>query len=151
MPVNPIPKGYHTITPFPCVKDASRLIDFLKAAFEATERYRMPTPEGKLMHAEIKIGDSIIMLSDKICDEMDYTPSVYYLYVRDADLTYKQAVKAGGESIQEPEDQFWGDRAAAIKDPSGNIWWMATHIEDVDPQEMSRRADKAMKEMAADK
>ena len=138
MPVNPKPEGYHTVTPYLIVQGAAEFIEFSKQAFGADERDRHPTPDGKIMHAEVKIGDSIIMLSDST-SEFEPTRSTIHLYVDDADATYQRALEAGGESLREPADQFYGDRSAGIKDRFGNQWWLATHVEDVSPEEMQRR------------
>ena len=138
MPVNPKPEGYHTITPYLIVPGAAEFIEFTRQAFAAQERERFPTPDGKIMHAEVKIGDSIIMLSDSSA-EFEPTRSSIHLYVDDVDATYKRAMQQGGESLREPQDQFYGDRSAGIKDRFGNQWWLATHIEDVSPDEMQKR------------
>jgi PhnB protein len=138
MPVNPKPEDYHTVTPYLIVPGAAAFIDFAKQAFAAQERERFPTPDGKIMHAEVKIGDSIIMLSDSSA-EFEPTRSSIHLYVDDVDATYKRAVQVGGESLREPQDQFYGDRSAGIKDRFGNQWWLATHVEDVSREEMQRR------------
>ncbi len=143
MPVKPIPEGYHTVTPLLSVKGAARLIDFLKKAFGATEVYRFASPDGSVMHAEIKVGDSVMMLGEAM---KDFTPmpSSFYVYVKDADATYQDALGAGGESLEGPTDQFWGDRVATVKDFAGNKWMIATHVEDVNSDELSRRAQQRM-------
>ncbi|HTY22598.1 MAG TPA: VOC family protein [Desulfomonilaceae bacterium] len=141
MAVKPIPEGFHTITPFLHVKGAARLLEFLKAAFGATELMRMPLPNGNIMHAEVKIGDSILMIDD-VMGEYSPTSASFYLHVPDTDATYRAALAAGGTSVVEPANQFWGDRAAAVQDPAGNNWWIATHIEDVSPEELARRAQE---------
>ena len=138
MPVNPKPEDYHTVTPYLIVPGAAEFIEFTKQAFAAQERERFPTPDGKIMHAEVKIGDSIIMMSDSSA-EFEPTRSSIHLYVDDVDATYKRAVEVGGESLREPQDQFYGDRSAGIKDRFGNQWWLAQHVEDVSPEEMQRR------------
>ena len=142
MPVNPIPEGYHTVTPLLSVRGANRLIDFLKKAFGATEIYRFPSPDGSVMHAELKIGDSIVMLGE--CKDAPSMPVALYLYVDDADATYRRALEAGGESTGAPENMFWGDRVATINDFAGNKWWIATHVEDVSAEDLGRRAQQAM-------
>ena len=144
MAVKPIPEGYHTVTPLLSVRGAARLIDFLKKAFGATEIYRFPSPDGSVMHAELKIGDSVVMLGDAADEQHPPMPVALYLYVDDAEATYRKALDAGGESIGAPEDMFWGDRVATIKDFAGNKWWIATHVEDVASDELSRRAQQAM-------
>src|SRR5208337_3330392 len=143
MPVKPMPEGYHTVTPLLSVQGAARLIDFMNKAFGATETYRFPAPDGSVMHAELKIGDSIVMLGEatKDCSSM---PTSLYVYVQDADATYREALNAGGESLEGPTDRFWGDRVATIKDFAGNKWMIATHIEDVNADELSRRAQHLM-------
>jgi PhnB protein len=141
--VNPIPTGYHTITPYLTVKGADKLIDFLKQAFGAKEKFRMPGPDGRVMHAELEIGDSRLMLGDGR-DQYPTQTAQLYLYVDDCDRYYKQALAAGATSHSEPATQFYGDRHGAVKDSWGNIWWTATHVEDVSQEEMERRM-KAMK------
>jgi uncharacterized glyoxalase superfamily protein PhnB len=138
MAVNPKPEGYHTITPYLIVKGAAEFIEFTKQAFAAQEKERFPTPDGKVIHAEVKIGDSIMMLSDSSA-EFEPTRSSIHLYVDDVDATYKRAMELGGESLREPGDQFYGDRSAGVKDRFGNQWWLATHVEDVSPDEMQKR------------
>lgn len=138
MPVKPIPDGYHTITPFLSVKEVPRLIEFLKAAFGATELMTVYHQSGSVMHAEVKIGDSIVMMGEAM-EECSPSSGSFYLYVPDSDATYRAALDAGGESVMEPTDQFWGDRAAAIKDAAGNTWFVATHVEDVGAEELARR------------
>lgn len=132
----PIPEGFRTVTPYLVVPDAAKVMDFLKRAFGATERYKMPGPDGSVFHAELQVGDSIVMLGQ--AQDENRRPMLY-LYVPDVDATYKGAIAAGGISIREPADQFYGDRNGAVKDPGGNEWWIATHKEDVSPQEMQRR------------
>src|SRR5215470_8517964 len=109
MAVKPVPEGYHTVTPFLTVKGAAKLIDFLKEAFGGEEAMRMPTPSGEIMHAEVKIGDSVVMLNDAMGGQPASTTTLF-LYVKDADALYKRAVKAGAKSVSQPEDMFWGDR-----------------------------------------
>ncbi len=138
MAVRPIPEGFHSVTPYLMVRGAARFIDFLKDAFGAEEVLRMPGPEGNVMHAEVRVGDSIIMFSDA-SDQNPPTPAMLYLYVEDADAVYRRALQAGATSLAEPMDHFYGDRAGAVEDPCGNRWWIATHIEDVPPDELERR------------
>ena len=137
MAVKPIPDGYHTVTPYLIGKGAAQLIDFWKEAFGAQETFRMPGPEG-IMHAELRIGDSAVMMSDAMA-EFGPMPTMIHLYVEDVDAVYERALKAGGVSTQKPENQFWGDRAGAVKDAFGNQWWIATHVEDVAVEELERR------------
>ena len=147
MAVNAIPKGYHTMTPCLVAEGASKVIDFLKKAFEAEEIFRMARPDGGVMHAEIKIGDSMVMLGDATEQWKPITGAIY-LYVNDADAVYKRALQAGATSIMEPTDQFYGDRHGGVKDPAGNIWWIATHQEDVPPDELKKRAEAFMTQQA---
>jgi uncharacterized glyoxalase superfamily protein PhnB len=140
MAVTPIPDGYHAITPYLVVPGVARLIDFLTQAFGAEMVHRPHTrPDGTIMHAEVKIGDSRVMMGEPM-GEFTAMPASLYLYVEDADAVYAQAIQAGATSIMPPADQFYGDRHGGVRDPSGNIWWIATHIEDVAPDELERRA-----------
>lgn len=143
MAVNPIPDGFHTVTPALVVQGASRLIDFLKQAFEAQELFRMAYPDGTIMHAEVKIGDSIVMMGEAR-GEPKPMPCSLHLYVNDADAVYKRALQAGATSTMEPADQFYGDRSAGVRDPSGNQWFIGTHKEDVPPEELKKRAEALM-------
>jgi PhnB protein len=143
MAVKPIPDGYHSVTPYLMVQGVAALIDFLKQAFGADEIFRMPRPDGAIMHAEVKIGDSMIMMGEAM-GEHQPMPGSIYLYVNDADAVYQRALQAGATTMMEPGDQFWGDRQAGIKDPVGNFWWIATHQEDVSPEELAKRAEAYM-------
>ena len=145
MAVKPIPDGYHTVTPYLTVQGVPKLIDFLKQAFEAQEIERMTQPDGTIGHAEVRIGDSVVMMGEAR-DEWKPMPSGIYLYVNDTDAVYKRALQAGATSIMEPADQFYGDRSAGVKDSSGNHWWIATHKEDVSPEELKKHAQAAMKQ-----
>jgi PhnB protein len=146
--VKPIPEGYHRVTPYLILDGAAKAIDYYKKAFGATERMRMPAPEGKIGHAEIQIGDSYIMLADE-SREMDAhppktvggTPVSLVLYVEDVDRTVKDAVAAGAKVIRPVEDKFYGDRMGTIEDPFGHQWHVGTHIENVPPDEMKRRME----------
>lgn len=138
MAVPAIPQGFHSITPYLMVSNASGLIDFLKSAFSAEERSCHRSPEGAILNAELTIGDSIIMVADAR-DDYKPMPTTLYLYVNDTDQTYQQALQAGAQSLLEPKDQFYGDRNAGVQDPSGNQWWIATHIEDVSEAELQKR------------
>ncbi len=138
MAVKPIPEGYGTVTPYLIAQGAAKILDFVKETFDATEIMRMPGPNGTIGHAEFKIGDSNLMISDGGA-EYPPMPCSLYVYVSDVDETYKRALKAGGISVKEPADQFYGDRSASVKDAGGNIWGIASHIEDVSPEEMDRR------------
>lgn len=139
MAVKPIPDGYHSVTPYLTVHGADKLIEFLKQAFGAEERERFLRPDGAIMHAEVKVGDSILMLAEAN-EQWQPRPVMLYLYVPDTDATYRRAIEAGGSSLMEPANQFYGDRNAGVTDPSGNSWWIATHVEDVSQEEMERRA-----------
>lgn len=146
MPVNPIPEGYHTVTPYVMVQGAAKLIDFLKIAFDATEVERMASPDGTIMHAEVQIGDSKVMITDATMDWKPM-PASFYVYVADTDAMYRRALQAGATSTMEPEDKFYGDRNAGVRDSFGNMWWIATHKEDVSLEEIERRArSMAMKQ-----
>jgi PhnB protein len=137
MAVNPVPNGYHTVTPFLSVKDTAKLIDFLKAALGAEEVMRIPGPNGGVMHAEVSIGDSRLMLSEVM--QNPPSPGSFYLYVNDVDALYKRALGAGATSVSPPTDQFWGDRMGTVSDSFGNTWSIATHKEDPTPEEMAKR------------
>jgi PhnB protein len=152
MAAKPIPDGYHSVTPYLVVKNAANALEFYKKAFGATELMRMPGPNGKIMHAEIKIGDSIVMLADetpemghKSPQSLGGTPVSILLYVKDVDTQFKQALAAGATSQRPVEDQFYGDRMGTLVDPFGHIWSVGTHKEDVTPQEMEKRHQDFMK------
>ncbi len=148
--VNPIPEGYHSVTPYLIIKNAADAIDFYKSAFGAIELFRMPQPDGKIGHAEIKIGDSPIMLADEF-PEMKYvspqtlggSPVSLMIYVEDVDTVFKRAIDAGASEQKAVQDQFYGDRSGSLTDPFGHVWHIATHKEDVAPEEMERRAKAA--------
>jgi uncharacterized glyoxalase superfamily protein PhnB len=140
MPVKPIPDGYRTVTPYVFADGASSVIEFLKKAFDAEEIKCSRTPDGKVLCAEMRIGDSMVMLTDA-GGEWKAMPGSFYLYVKDTDAAYRKAIAAGGTSLMEPSDQFYGDRNAGVKDSAGNLWWIATHVEDVSPEEMKRREE----------
>jgi len=142
--VKPIPDGYHTVTPVLMVNDAAKLIEFLKQAFGARERERYADPDGKILHAEVTLGDSIVQLSDAT-GEWKPVQVPLLLYVTDTDATYRRALKAGATSLREPMDAFYGDRTAGVKDSFGNSWWIATHQEDVSREELERRAEAERK------
>jgi PhnB protein len=144
MAVKPIPEGYHTVTPYLVVEGAAGLIDFLKQAFDAEEVFRMPGKDGTVGHAEVRIGNSMIMLADA-ADGYAARPSMICLYVEDADATYQRAIAAGATSVKELADQFYGDRSGAVTEASGMQWWISTHIEDVAPEELAKR-EAALKE-----
>jgi PhnB protein len=138
MAVKPVPDGYHTVTPYLTVDDAAAQIEFLKNAFNAELTFQMNDDKGNVRHAEMKVGDSMLMIG-QARDEWHSKPANFYLYVADCDAAYKQALAAGGKSIQEPKTQVYGDRSGGVEDPQGNNWWVATHVEDVSPEEMDRR------------
>ena len=140
MAVKPIPDGYHSVTPYLVVEGVVKLIDFVKQAFGATEIERMAAPDGRIMHAEVKIGDSIIMMAESSA-QWNPMPGFLYLYVPDTDAVYRQALTSGATSIMEPADQFYGDRNAGVKDFCSNIWWIATRKENVSPEELQRRSE----------
>ena len=145
--VNYIPQGYHNVTPYICVKNAAEAIEFYKQAFGATELFRMDGPDGRIVHAEIKVGDSPIMLSDEHA-EMGFrspatlggSPVHLMVYVEDVDTVVKQATDAGATLNRPVQNQFYGDRSGSVVDPYGHSWHIATHIEDVSPEEMEKRA-----------
>jgi PhnB protein len=153
--VKPIPEGYHTITPYLSVNGAAAAIDFYKRAFGAQELFRMPAPEGKIGHAELQIGDSRFMLADEY-PELNFrgpkafggTPVMMHVYVEDVDATFAQAVAAGAEVTRPLRNEFYGDRTASLKDPFGHSWSIGTHIEDVPPEEMEKRAAEKSKQTA---
>ncbi len=139
--VRPVPKGYHSVTPALNQAYAAQTIAFCKNAFGAKEIMRVPGPNGKIMHAEIRIGDSIIMLNDAVHEPPQ--PAGLFLYVPDVDKTVVKAVKAGATVLMPVQDMFWGDRFGRVADPSGNRWGIATHREDVSPRELKKRAAAA--------
>jgi uncharacterized glyoxalase superfamily protein PhnB len=146
MAVKPIPDGYHTVTPYLTVRGAPKVIEFLKQAFGAELAYEpMKRPDGAIMHAELTIGDSRVMISDE-SEMAKANASAFYLYVPNVDAAYQRAVKAGGNTVTEPADMFYGDRTGSVKDPSGNTWSIATHKEDLAPQELAKRAEAFMKQ-----
>jgi PhnB protein len=132
------------------VHGVPKLIDFLKNVFVATEVERMTQPDGTVRHAEVKIGDSIVMMGEA-GEQWKAMPAMLYVYVKDVDATYKKALAAGATSVREPADQFYGDRSCGVQDASGNQWWISTHIEDVAPEEMQKRAKAAAQQTTAAK
>lgn len=140
MAVQPVPPGYHTITPFLTVRDGDAVLEFVKRAFDARELCPiMRRPDGRIAHAELRIGDSNLMLSEGT-SEWPAMPCSLYLYVPNVDAVYAQAIAAGATSVRAPTTEFYGDRSAGVKDSSDNSWWIATHVEDVPPDELARRA-----------
>jgi PhnB protein len=140
--VHPVPEGFHTVTPYLIANHAEMLIDFVKEAFDAKVTFVSKSDDGRIIHATVKIGDSVIMVSDTM-EGMPPEPAMLYLYVEDIDTVYKQALMAKGISVREPKNEFYGDRCACIKDAWDNKWWIATHVEDVDNEELKRRAKEA--------
>jgi PhnB protein len=150
MSVQPVPEGYQTLIPYLAVDDAAAAIDFYKQAFAAKERTRMDAPDGKIGHAELEIGDSLLMLADPFPhasttppSEAGSTTASICMYVNDVDAVVSKAVAEGATITEEPEDKFWGDRFGTITDPFGHVWSIGTHIEDVPQQEMAERAKAA--------
>lgn len=150
-----IPEGYHSLNPYLAVDDAASAIDYYKQAFGAKERVIMPGPDGKIGHAELEIGDSIVMLADPNPQSATKPPSELggctgglMLYTEDVDATVQKAVASGSTIVMPVEDMFWGDRFGTITDPFGQVWYVATHVEDVPPEEMEERAKTAMAAMS---
>ncbi|WP_153774909.1 VOC family protein [Pseudomonas sp. MNR3A] len=150
MPAKPIPEGQHSITPYLGIKDAAKAIAFYKQAFGAVEMFRLDGADGRVGHAELKIGDSSLMLADPCDMDGGLTASQslpgaaigLHLYVEDCDKVYAQAVAAGATPLREVQDQFYGDRSGTLKDPFGNLWFVSTHKEDLSPEEIHARAAK---------
>jgi uncharacterized glyoxalase superfamily protein PhnB len=138
--VKPVPDGFHSVTPYLTVPGLKKTIEFLKQAFGAEVKDIMERPDGGIAHAEAKIGDSPIMMGEPHPGgPWAPRPCNLYLYVPDVDAVYARAIEAGGKSLREPTDEFYGDRGAGVEDPSGNYWWIGTHIEDVSREELDRR------------
>src|SRR5439155_2954114 len=151
--VKPIPDGYPQVTPYLCVDGAAAAIEFYSMVFGAKERMRMPAPDGRIGHAELQFGDSVVMLSDEYPEmgvkgpkSLGGTPVTLSVYVEDVDAVFGQAVQAGASALRQPENQFYGDRSGQFEDPFGHRWSVATHVEDVPPDEMARRAAEMMAE-----
>ncbi|MCB1125244.1 MAG: VOC family protein [Verrucomicrobiae bacterium] len=150
-PVKPVPEGYHSVTPYLILKDAAKAIEFYGQVFGATESCRMPTPDGKVAHAELRIGDSCVMLADENEAVQARSPLTIgdtsvnlLLYIEDVDTVVRRAVAAGATLLMEVKDQFYGDRSGTFVDPFGHKWTVATHIEDLTPEEMERRAKELL-------
>jgi uncharacterized glyoxalase superfamily protein PhnB len=143
MPANPIPEGYHALTPYLVVQGVEKLLEFVQQAFNATVTHCSKRPDGMIMHADVMIGNSHMMMGEAP-DPTKVFPCMMYMYVEDTDATYERAIKAGAVSVQPPADQFYGDRNACVTDPVGNQWWFATQKEDLSDEEVQRRA-KAQK------
>ncbi len=143
-----IPEGLHTVTPYLTVRNAAKALEFYKRAFGAKELHRMPGPDGRLVHAAFQIGDSQLFLSDEFPEmgnsrspeTLNGTPVSILIYVADVDSVFNSATQAGGTPVEKPTDMFWGDRWATVRDPFGHAWQIATHVEDVTPEEMKKRS-----------
>jgi PhnB protein len=153
--VKPIPEGYHSVTPYLTIKGAAKALDFYEKVFGAKEIKRIETPDGKIGHAELQIGDSMIMLADEFPDmgnkspqSIGGTPVIVQLYVEDVDKVVERAVAAGGTLKKPVKDQFYGDRSGTLVDPFGHVWYVSTHIEDMSAAEMQRRSEAVMKQPA---
>jgi PhnB protein len=150
--VKPIPDGYRSVSPYLFIRGAAQAIDFYKQAFDASERMRMPGPNGKIMHAELQIGDSMVMLADEFPEmsalspeTVGGTPVMIAIYVDDVDATFNRAIAAGAKPLRPVANQFYGDRSGSLVDPFGHKWNLATHVEDVSHEEMTRRTEAMMK------
>jgi PhnB protein len=148
------PQGYHSVTPSIFVAGAAKAIDFYKKALGAEERMRFPAPDGSIMHAEIQIGDSVIMLGDEMPDyggkgpkSYGGTPVSFFVYQENVDAAWKRAIDAGGISVMPLADQFWGDRAGCFEDPFGHRWWLGQHVQDLTPEELQRAAESYFSQM----
>jgi PhnB protein len=155
MAVKPIPDGYHSVTPYLTVRGAAKAIDFYKEAFGAVEVLRMPMPDGSIAHAEVKIGDSVVMMGEenpawgnKSPQALGGTPAGLMIYVPDCDAVFNRALAAGATVMKPLADQFYGDRSGTVIDPFGHAWTVATHVEDVGPAEMQKRMDAMVAQMA---
>ncbi|MES2217179.1 MAG: VOC family protein [Pseudomonadota bacterium] len=146
--VNPIPAGYTTVTPYLVMQNAAEALEFYKKAFNAVENFRMPMPNGNIGHAELKIGNSMVMMADE-CPEMSFygpkkfggSPVSLHLYVDNVDEWFKRAITAGGKEIKPVADQFYGDRMGMLQDPFGHMWTLSTHVEDLTMEEITKRKD----------
>jgi PhnB protein len=154
MTVKPVPEGYRSVTPYLIVRGAADAIDFYKHVFGATEIMRMADAQGRVGHAEIRFGDSVLMLADEHDATINRSPRTLggsavgiLLYLPDVDGVFERAIKAGAKSLRPVANQFYGDRSGTLEDPFGHVWTVATHVEDVPPKEMQRRAQEAMKSM----
>jgi PhnB protein len=151
--VKPVPDGHRTVTPYLAINNAAKALDFYQRAFGAVESYKLMMPDGRVGHAEIRLGDSLIMLADefpeyggKAPDTLGGSPVSLHLYVEDVDAFVKKAVAAGAKERKPVADHFYGDRSGQLEDPFGHLWWVATHREDVAPAEMQKRAEKMFAE-----
>ena len=148
MTVKAIPAGHRTVTPYLTIRNGAKALEFYKKAFGATEIFKLMMPDGRLGHAEIRLGDSLIMLSDefpeyggKAPDTLGGSPVSIHLYVEDVDAVFKKALAAGAKERKPVMDQFYGDRSGQLEDPFGHLWWVATHEEDIPPEELQKRAE----------
>ena len=148
MPVEYKPSEHHTVTPYLVVEGAERLMSFITDVLDGTEIVRMQGPDGRIAHAEMRVGDSIVMLADTPAPGEE-TSSMLHLYVPDSDATYKRAMEAGATSLREPQDEFYGDRMSGVRDSTGIKWYFATHVEDVSDEDMARRAEQAARDESA--
>ncbi|WP_369142547.1 VOC family protein [Streptomyces sp. R44] len=154
MTVQPIPEGYPRVTPYLCVDGAAAAIDFYVSVLGATERMRMPAPDGRIGHAELELGNSLIMLADEF-PEMNFrspkavggTPITLHVYVQDVDAVFAEALSRGAKELSPVKNEFYGDRTGQLEDPFGHRWNVSTHVEDVPPEEMEKRAEEAMRAM----
>ena len=138
--VKPVPERYHSVTPYLVVQGVPKLLEFLKQTFNSTELERVPRPDGTISHAEVRIGDSVVMMGEANA-QSKAMPTMLYVYVEDVDAVYKRALQAGAKPVRELKDEFYGDRAGGVADPVGNQWWIATHKEDVSQEELRRRME----------
>lgn len=141
MAVKPIPDGYRTVTPYLTIQGVREALAFLQKVFDAKVVEKHEMPDGKVGHAAVRIGDSMVMLGEAN-EQWKAMPGSVYLYIPDVDAAYRRGLEAGGKSLMPPADQFYGDRQGGFSDPAGNYWWVATHVEDVPPDEMERRAQE---------
>jgi PhnB protein len=153
--VRPIPEGYHSITPYLIVKDCAKAIEFYRKSFGAEARFRMDTPDGRIGHAELKIGDSVLMLADEFPEMKSLSPQSIggspvsiFLYVDDVDTVFNRAVSSGSRILSPVKDQFWGDRHGRVEDPYGHVWEISTHKKDLSADELKKAADAEFKEMS---
>jgi len=140
--VKPVPEGYHTVSPYIVIPGVAKLIDFAKQAFGAAEVFSSKRPDGTIMHAEVKIGDSIIMMGEAQGGGKNF-PAMLHLYMEGVDAVYQRAIQAGAKSLREPADQPYGDRSGGVEDPFGNQWWISTHVENVSTEELEQRMKAA--------
>lgn len=153
--VRPIPEGYHALTPSLACRNAAKAIEYYKKVFGATEKMRMDGPGGKVIHAELQFGDSVLFVNDEFPGlsegpkEGQLPSSSVFLYAQDVDATFARALAEGGTSVMPPENMFWGDRYGTVRDPFGHQWGIATHVEDVSPEEMQKRSEAFAASMAA--